>query len=305
MGESISANVLPFGKKAPPFERRRNDRVSGPNILARPGSDRLEILDMSQRGMAIKALHPFSVGGNYLFELLADDRSLMIEGKICWCERLQVPLGSLEIEQGTIFRTGVAFVGIQSPSPVPATENLPRLATATKQQEEDDEQIIVDRIDRLQRSESPDESAELLLELLSVDFAHLVLFRLRGEEIRAWMGRGPTLVPDRLMKLSLRIDQASIFLHLREGGSFFYGKLPAMFAHLQLLRCWNGSLHRECVLFPIRIKDRLVSFLYADVGDQTLTPEHLAALKEATELFTQSLVDQILRRKTRTREDPG
>ena len=41
MGESISANVLPFDKKAPAFDRRRHDRVPAPDIRARPGGDQL------------------------------------------------------------------------------------------------------------------------------------------------------------------------------------------------------------------------------------------------------------------------
>jgi len=304
MGEFISATVLPFGKKATPFERRRNDRVLAPDICARPGRDHLEILDMSQRGMAIKAPHPFSIGGNYLFELLDEGRSLMIEGRICWCERTPAPADLHEIGSELTFRTGVAFVGIQNRSPAAAQQELARLPTATPGPVEDDEQLTADRLARLKRSNCPDESAELLLELLSGDFEHLVLFRIKGEEIHAWLGRGPTLIPDRLRKLRLRLDQASIFLYLRHGGSFFYGRLPAMFAHLQLLRCWQGDLHQECALFPVRLNGRLVAVLYADAGGQILESEHLGSLKAATEFFTQSLLDQILRRKAESSSTP-
>lgn len=297
MAESMPANILPFGKKAPPFERRRHNRVSTPNIRAHPSGAHVEILDMSQRGMAIETPHPFSVGGMYLFELFDDGRSLMIEGRVCWSDRIPLSVDRLEAGQMPTFRTGIYFVGVQNRSLQAAADALPPEALPVVGVDRGDEELTEDRIARLQTSTSPDESAELLLELLSADFEHLVLFRLDGEEIRAWLGRGPTLVPDRLMKLRLRLDQASIFLHLQQGGSFFYGMLPAMFAHLQILRCWNGSLQRECVLFPIRLRERLVAVLYADAGDHTLAPEHLASLKAATDLFTQSLIDQILRRK--------
>ena len=304
MSRSISANVLPFGKKPPPFERRRRDRLAAPNIRTHPAGDGLEITDMSQRGMAIKTSHPFSIGGNYLFELFDQGRSLMIEGRICWCKRMESHPDPANTTPETAFRTGIEFVGIQHRMLDSSLENLARIPIPLPEPEEDDEQLTADRILRLKESATADEAAELLLELLSADFEHLVLFRLQGNEIRAWLGRGPTLVPDRLMKLRLRLDQASIFLHLSQGGSFFYGMLPAMFAHLQLLRCWNGSLQRECVLFPIRIGQRLVAFLYADVGDRSLAPEHLASLKTASDLFTQALVDQILRRKIRDTEEP-
>lgn len=299
MGESIPANLLSFDLKAPAFERRRYDRRSLPYIRARPRGERLEILDMSQRGMAIQTDHPFAVGGNYLFELFDDGRSLMIEGQIRWSQRQPTAADLHPMNPMPAFRTGIAFVGIQSRTPDSASADLARIPVPLVEPEEDREQLTADRIDRLQRADCPDESAEALVELLSADFEHLVLFRIHGNEVRAWLGRGPTLVPDRLLKLRLPLDQASIFLHLKQGGSFFYGMLPAMFAHLQLLRCWNGSLRRECVLFPIRLKDRLVAVLYADAGDRTLAPEHLGSLKAATDLFNRSLIDQILRRKIR------
>jgi len=297
MGKSVSANVLPFGDRSRPFERRRHERMSVPNIRAHPQGERIEILDMSHRGMAIRTLHPFSVGGSYLFELFDEGRSLVIEGQVCWCKRVAPAEPPAEMGVAPSFRTGVSFVGIQNRHLESAAQGLGQLPAPSPQPAEDEEKLTADRIERLKVATSPDESAELLLDLLSVDFEHLVLFRVRGEEIRAWLGRGPTLVPERLMKLRLNLDQASIFQHLEQGGSFFYGMLPAMFAHLQLLRCWHGSLHRECVLFPVRIKDRLVAVLYADTGDRSLAPEHLGNLKAATELLTRSLIDQILRRK--------
>jgi hypothetical protein len=227
----------------------------------------------------------------------------MVEAEVRWCQRVNAQETLEDDHDAPSFRSGVSFVGLQNRAvdPIARVEiPLPKPAVESRQ---DDEQLTQDRIARLRQAESPDESAELLLDLLSADFEHLVLFRLQGDEIRAWLGRGPTLVPERLLRLRLSLAQTSIFMYLQHGGSFFYGMLPAMFAHLQLLRCWHGSLHRECVLFPVRIKDRLVAVLYADAADRPLTPEHLGALKAATDLFTGSLIDQILKRKAQAAEE--
>ncbi len=302
MTETAAANILPFDRQTPAFERRRYPRLSAPEIHSRPGGKKLEILDMSLRGMAIRTGHPFSVGGIYLFELVDAGKSLMVEGRICWSRRVTPPGVAPEIDTAPEFCTGIAFVGIQNRSPDSETQASETELQVPTSAPEEDEQLTADRIARLQRSDNTEESAELLLELLSGDFEHLLLFRLKGEEIRAWLGRGPTLIPDRLRRLRLPLERASVFLHLQQGGSFFYGMLPTMFAHLQLLRCWDGELERECVLFPIRLGSRLVAVLYADCGEQALTPEHLGSLKAATELFTNSLVDQILRRKSRAAE---
>lgn len=303
MSESTTATVLPFNGMSPPFERRRYDRQSVPNIHARPAADRLEILNMSPRGMAIETPHPFSVGGSYLFELHDTGRSLLVEGEVRWCERVPTQESRELMVDSPFFRSGVAFQGVQNRAIDPAAQiegSTPPLAPA---EPGDDEQLTADLIERLRSADSPDESAELLLDLLSAEFEHLVLFRIRGDDIRAWLGRGPTLIPERLLELRLSLSQTSIFMHLQQGGSFFYGMLPAMFAHLQLLRCWHGSLRRECVLFPVRIKDRLVAVLYADDGDALLTPEHLGSMKAATDLFTGSLIHQILSRKARSASD--
>lgn len=303
MTSSTSANILPFGERVRAFERRRHRRDGAPHVRAQPDGHRLEIIDMSPQGMAIETPYPFAAGTTYLFELFDQGRSLMVEGEIRWCRR-QLPgvASGISAEGSVLFRTGVSFVGIHLRSqPAPA---IPALGTAVSEAQaldvKDAEELTRDRLGRLARAENPDDAAELLLDLLSADFEHLVLFRIRDGQIGAWLGRGPTLVPDRLMKLRLAVEQASVFLHLREGGSFYYGMLPAMFADLRLLGCWDGNLDRECVLFPIRLRGRLVAVLYADTGSRPLTPEHLGGLQAATALFTRSLVDQILRRKNRT-----
>lgn len=303
MRESTSASVLPFSAESRPFERRRHTRMSVPHIHARPAGDRFEILNMSQRGMAIETPHPFSIGGNYLFELSDEGRSLMVEGEVRWCTRTALPESAEEVLASPLFRTGVSFVGLQDRALDPVVQVDSPLPTPTSDSPEVDEELTADRIERLQNADCPNESAEILLDLLSADFENLVLFKIRKEEIRAWLGRGPTLVPERLLNLRLSLSQTSIFKHMQQGGSFFYGMLPAMFAHLQLLRCWHGSLDRECVLFPIRINNRLLAVLYADAGDRPMTREHLGGLKAATDLFTRSLVDQILRRKSRAAEE--
>jgi hypothetical protein len=35
-------------------------------------------------------------------------------------------------------------------------------------------------------------------------------------------------------------------------------------AHRQLARTWGGDLPRDCVMLPVRIKDRLLMVIYAD-----------------------------------------
>ena len=66
---------------------------------------------------------------------------------------------------------------------------------------------------------------------------------------------------------SIGFDQPSLFLNLRHGSSLYLGPLPPMPAHRQLARTWGGDLPRDCVMLPVRIKDRMVMVIYADGAD--------------------------------------
>ncbi len=293
----MPANILPFDARSPAFERRRQPRMPVTNIHVLPSDGAMNILNMSRRGMAIETQHPFTIGGDYLFELCDEGRSLVVEGRVRWSRRV-MPSIVADVEPQTLFRTGVAFVGIQPRESRPNVRHLKQVPSSTR----DDrirQEAAIDRIDRLANAANVEDAGEYLLDLLAPSFERLVLFRVHRHSVRVWMGRGQTLLPDKLRTLRIDFDQPSIFLHLHAGGRLFFGSLPPMIAHRQLVQCWDGSIAQECVLFPIWIKNRLVAVLYADSGDDPLAARHLGQIQQATELFSESVVNQILRRKAR------
>ena len=79
------------------------------------------------------------------------------------------------------------------------------------------------------------------------------------------MGQGELDLPI-FQKFSFGLDQPSLFLNLRNGGSLHIGPLPPMPAHRELARAWGGELPRDAVALPVRINDRMVAVLYADGG---------------------------------------
>jgi hypothetical protein len=298
-----SANLLHFGPLEPLVDRRQHSRSLASRIRPQREGRVLSILNMSRRGMALDSRHPLTVGGYYLFELVEDGRTLLVEGQVRWCER-RPRRSAPEVDESPLFRAGVAFVGVQNRDSSSFVEQLPDAARLAAEQAAEAETVHATRVARLEEAGNPDEAAECVLDLLSPDFEHLLLFRVDGNELRTWAGRGPGLMPARLRRLRLDLDQASIFLHLKEGGSFFFGRLPAMFPHLQLVYCWQGSLRQECAVFPVRIKDRLVSVLYVDTAEPGgIAARHLGILQTGASLFSRCLVAQILRRKSSSR--PG
>lgn len=247
--------------------------------------------------MSVLSHHPLSIGGTYLFELWQEGNSLVVEGVVRW-SRPQDAANQIEVQKESRYQAGVAFEQVRSrerrdPWPTEVVlspaQNRPvdRLAAARK---------------KLAEAESIHIAAEGILDALEPMYERLVLLRCHPNALRAWMGRGRTLRPLKLQNLELSLDQPSLFLHMREGGSFFRGSLPAMPLHQDLVDSWNGDIEQECVLIPIRIGRRIVTVLYADTGDEPLTTEDLDLLRRAGRLLEESLSSLILRQKTESRD---
>lgn len=109
-----------------------------------------------------------------------------------------------------------------------------------------------------------EEVARLLLGYLGRTYRRVALFQVTRERINGWRIHGTGVDRDGFAAFSIGFDQPSLFLNLRHGGGVYFGPLPPMPAHRQLARTWGGDLPRECVMLPIRIKDRLVVVVYAD-----------------------------------------
>lgn len=110
-----------------------------------------------------------------------------------------------------------------------------------------------------------EEVARIALGFLARGYRRAALFQVAKEKVSAWMAQGDLDLPI-FQKFSTGFDQPSVFLNLRNGSSLYMGPLPPMPAHRELARAWGGELPKDCVLLPVRLKDRLVAVLYADGG---------------------------------------
>ncbi|MES1245638.1 MAG: hypothetical protein ABUT39_28795 [Acidobacteriota bacterium] len=117
----------------------------------------------------------------------------------------------------------------------------------------------------LAKTTDREEVARIVLGFVARSYARAALFQVTKERVSAWMGQGEMDIPI-FQKFSAGFDQPSLFLNLRQGSSLYIGPLPPMPAHRELARAWGGELPRDCILLPVRIKDRLVAVLYADGG---------------------------------------
>ena len=143
----------------------------------------------------------------------------------------------------------------------------------------------------------PEEVGQILVDYLAQFFVRVLIFQVRQGAVLGWLGHGPGLDRDRLTDFKVTFDEPSIFLNLREGGSFFIGKLPEMPPHLELASCWSKDLADECAVFPLRIQDHLVSLIYGDRGPLGLQALDLDLIRRLTTVASQAFERCILEQK--------
>lgn len=277
-------------------ERRQHPRIPAPHISASPFDGDLDVVNLSRRGMSVMSHHPLSIGGTYLFELWQEGNSLVVEGVVRW-SHAQNAANHDDAQSRFCFQAGVSFERVRSRE---RREPWPTEVVSSPDQSRPVDRLAVART-ALAEADSIHVAAEGLLDVLEPMFERLVLLRCHAIALRAWMGRGRSLRPLKLQSLELTLDQPSMFLHMREGGSFFRGNLPAMPLHLDLVAAWNGNLEQECVLVPIRIGHRLITVLYADRGEEAISSEDLDLLRRAGRLLEESMSSLILRQKAESR----
>lgn len=155
------------------------------------------------------------------------------------------------------------------PAAASASAGAPPATPAYETQDGDDEAADLD-LDCLDGATEPDEVAQRVVERLHRQFPTVALFKVRRDEVNGWMGAGDSLDTDRLRETRVGLDQPSLFLNFRNGGLFFAGALPPMAAHREVASCWGGELPRQCLVLPVRVRDRLVSGIVCIPGDDGL-----------------------------------
>ncbi|HKH48903.1 MAG TPA: hypothetical protein VKM72_29920 [Thermoanaerobaculia bacterium] len=173
------------------------------------------------------------------------------------------------------------------PAPVPAParpEPLPHLSTF-----EEVEKAFAATQDR-------ERVGQIVLSFLGNHHRRAALFQVARDKVIAWMAQGD-LDLSRFEKYSVSFDQPSVFLNLRQGTAFYIGPMPPMPAHRQLASSWGGDLPRDCIVLPVRMKDRLVSVIYADGATKGLSGIDLPQMQRLASSTADALQRCILHKK--------
>ncbi|HEV3072936.1 MAG TPA: hypothetical protein VHB47_00855 [Thermoanaerobaculia bacterium] len=129
---------------------------------------------------------------------------------------------------------------------------------------------LEDVVEALALTQESEEVGRLVLGFLAHSFRRVALFQVTRDHVSAWMARGDGIDQEAFGRYAVSFKQPSVFLNLRQGSGIHIGPLPPMTTHRELALCWGGGLPRDCVVLPVRLKDRLVSVLYLDGGSRGL-----------------------------------
>jgi hypothetical protein len=146
-----------------------------------------------------------------------------------------------------------------------------------------------------------EEVGDILLGFLSARYRRVALFQASRDGVSAWRVAGTGVDPQLFAGFAVGFDRPSIFLNLRGGSGLHLGPLPPMPAHRELAAAWGGELPRECVMMPVRLRDRLVSVIYADRAESGPAGLHLEELKRLTDATVAAFERCILYKKQAVR----
>lgn len=126
-----------------------------------------------------------------------------------------------------------------------------------------------------------EEVGRILLDYLARDHRRAALFQVGRDKVTAWLAQGEGIDLTLFRSFSVGFDKPSLFLNLRQGSGVYIGPMPPMPAHRELALAWGGDLPRDCVMLPVRMRDRLVTVIYAD-GAKKLDLMQLQRLAAST-----------------------
>jgi hypothetical protein len=171
--------------------------------------------------------------------------------------------------------------GAPENAPVPAVWSLPRPAPEPAAHEEE-------------RAAGRDEIAEATLESLAGRFPRSLLLVSAQEAIQGWTGRGGGLTGPRVAAIRIPWGEPSIFAFVKLSGTPHRGPLSRILMPGALTDLLGDRAAASCAVFPVRIKDRLVAFLYADRLGAPLSDQDYKSLEVAASSLGSSLARLLL-----------
>jgi len=141
---------------------------------------------------------------------------------------------------------------------------------------------LADNARRLLLARSRDEIGEALLQVTERYFRRRLLFILQRDRIVGWDGAGAGVSRDDVKRVLLPMDSLSLFTAVKMGCKPMIGPVADVPANRRLFHEMRLGFPAEVVLFPIRIKDRVVAVFYGDNATQPVASVDVDVLQRIT-----------------------
>ncbi len=195
--------------------------------------------------------------------------------------------------------------------PVPAAEPVPEpktdphsTAEVSVVVEPPRAETIDQAIGLLRTTERRERIAELVMQSTSPLLKRRFLLAARGKRIIGWRGEGPGLERVRVHGLNFDAAESPIFLALDNGASFWLGPIVDRPIHKRLLGVFGGLIPPDCVVVPIRVRDKSVAYLYGDNERKSVAGVPLDDLQRLADQAAGALVTYLYRRRQATTDAP-
>ncbi len=131
----------------------------------------------------------------------------------------------------------------------------------------------------LQGAEIRDDIADALLEFSRPHFARCMLLAIRGDTIVGWRCEGDGVEPTAVRAIAIPKDQPSVFSGLLQGTTFWLGPLPPMTRNQEMIMALGDPPPVGCLILPIKVRGKIVAFLYGDTAGRPLGSVPMADFK--------------------------
>jgi hypothetical protein len=197
-------------------------------------------------------------------------------------------------ELATAFETGPGSSPATSSASFPSLQALDAVAVTPAISD------LNELANQLSTSSSREEVARHVIGFLRSLAGRVCLFSLHQGRVMAWAGHGDGIVPEEFNTLILPMDRPSVLLNLAKGADVHVGPLSESEGNIVLLEAMGAPRPREVVAAPVRVRNKVVAFVWLDQpgGDVAAIP--VAVVREATRLTGLALEVLVLRQKMRS-----
>jgi hypothetical protein len=152
----------------------------------------------------------------------------------------------------------------------------------------------------LQNAEMREDIGDALLEFCEPYLSRRLLLVVRRNKVIGWRGDGSDIEREAVRKLTIPLDQPSVFTRVADRTSYWLGPLPRLPANQGLIRALGGIPPSESVILPIFVGAKPLGFLYGDNRDRGVADVPIGQLRRLMAKADLAFQVYLLKGKIRT-----